>query len=110
MRHRCTEAAVRRAGREVRAGRWAPGAGAGHRTSDVGRRTSHVARRRTGTPDPRRSNALDPGFHGVPTGPAHPECGADGVGVTWVRFPARRSAGGAMQARPWPAPLRPLGR
>src|SRR6478609_1113115 len=51
MRHRCTGAAVRRAGREVRAGRWAPGAGAGHRTLGVGR---------TGTPDPRRSNALDP--------------------------------------------------
>src|SRR6476659_7011594 len=55
------------------AGRRARGAGAGHRTPDTGR---------TGTPDPVRSNALDLGFHGVPTGPAHPECGADGAGVT----------------------------
>src|SRR6185437_13509153 len=80
------------------AGRRARGAGAGRRAPDIGHRTPDTGR--TGTPNPRRSNALDPGFHGVPTGPAHPECGADGAGVTRVRFPAGRSAGGAMQARP----------
>jgi hypothetical protein len=26
-------------------------------------------------------SALDPGFHGVPSGPAHPDRDADGVGV-----------------------------
>ena len=36
----------------MRAGRWAPGAGAGHRTSDIGRRTS---------------GALEPRIHGVRT-------------------------------------------
>lgn len=28
-----------------------------------------------------RQNALEPGFHGVPSGPAHPDRGADGAGV-----------------------------
>jgi hypothetical protein len=31
---------------------------------------------------PVRSNALEPGFHGVPAGPAHPDRAADGAGVT----------------------------
>src|SRR4029078_1438673 len=35
----------------------------------------------TGTPVPLRLNALDPGFHGVPAGLAHPERDADGAGV-----------------------------
>jgi hypothetical protein len=35
---------------------------------------------------PLRQNALDPGFHGVPAGAAHPDREADGVGVTGVRF------------------------
>jgi len=30
-----------------------------------------------------RQNALDPGFHGVPTRSAHLDREADGVGVTW---------------------------
>ena len=33
-------------------------------------------------PDPLRLKALDPEFHGVPTGPAHANRGADGVGVS----------------------------
>ena len=38
--------------------------------------------RRSETGVPLRQNALDPGFHGVPAGPARPERGADGVSVT----------------------------
>jgi len=34
------------------------------------------------TPDPRRWNALDPGFHGVPIDAAHTDRDADGAGVT----------------------------
>jgi hypothetical protein len=34
-------------------------------------------------------NALDPGFHGAPAGPAYPERAADGAGVTGVRYGAR---------------------
>jgi hypothetical protein len=34
----------------------------------------------TGTGLSLRQNALDPGFHGVPAGPAHPERDADGAG------------------------------
>jgi hypothetical protein len=37
---------------------------------------------RTGTGLPLRQNALDPGFHGVPAGPAHPDRDADGADVT----------------------------
>jgi hypothetical protein len=29
-----------------------------------------------------RENTLDPGFHGVLTGPAHPDRDADGAGAT----------------------------
>src|SRR6185312_13937669 len=39
-----------------------------------------AGRRETGIPV--RSNALDPGFHGVPAGPAHLNQDADGAGVT----------------------------
>ena len=46
----------------------------------------HVRRPRTpgrrDTWTSRHFNALDPGFHGVPTGAAHPDRDADGVGVT----------------------------
>jgi len=41
---------------------------------------------RTGTGLSLRRNALDPGFHGVPAGPAHPGRDAGGAGVSWVRF------------------------
>src|SRR6185437_12394607 len=44
---------------------------------------------RTGTRHSRRWNALDPGFHGVPAGPIHPDRAADGAGVTGVRYGAR---------------------
>jgi hypothetical protein len=37
---------------------------------------------RTETGDSLRQNALDPGFHRVPAGSAHPDRDADGVGVT----------------------------
>ena len=37
---------------------------------------------RTETPDSLRQHALDPGFHDVPAGPAHPDRGADGADVT----------------------------
>jgi hypothetical protein len=47
--------------------------GLARRLPDVGRRSE------TGLPP--RLNALDPGFHAVPTGPAHPGRDADGVGV-----------------------------
>src|SRR6185437_723973 len=55
----------------------APGAGRGRRARapDIGHRThwnpGSTAFERTGS-----------GFHGVPTGPAHSECGADGADVT----------------------------
>ena len=29
-----------------------------------------------------RQDAVDPGFHGVPAGPAHPDRDADGAGVS----------------------------
>jgi len=35
---------------------------------------------RTETGHSLRQNALDPGFHRVPAGPAHPERAADGAG------------------------------
>jgi hypothetical protein len=38
--------------------------------------------RRSETGNSLRQDALDPGFHGVPAGPAHPERDADGTGVT----------------------------
>jgi len=54
---------VRRARREVRAGCWAPGAGAGcrrrARAPDIGHRTSGIGRR--------TSDALEPRIHGVRT-------------------------------------------
>jgi hypothetical protein len=37
---------------------------------------------RTETGDSLRQNALDPGFHGVPAGLAHPGRDADGVDVS----------------------------
>ena len=37
---------------------------------------------RTETGLPLRQNALDPGFHGVPTGPAHTNGDADGAGMS----------------------------
>jgi hypothetical protein len=37
---------------------------------------------RTGTGLSLRQNALDPGFHGVPAGPAHAEREADGADVS----------------------------
>src|SRR6185437_10621085 len=83
---------VRSAGTRVRAGGLRgvvpgrPAAGrrtpdAGRRTQDAGRWAPDVGRRapdagRSETPDPRRQDALDPGFHGVPQGPA-PGSGAD---------------------------------
>jgi hypothetical protein len=36
---------------------------------------------RTGTGHALRQNALEPGFHGVPAGPTHPDRDADGAGV-----------------------------
>jgi hypothetical protein len=36
-----------------------------------------------------RQNALDPGFHGLPVGPGHPDRDSDGAGVTRVRYGAR---------------------
>ena len=50
---------------------------------------------RTGTRHSLRPSALDPGFHGVPAGPIHPDRAADGAGVTGVRYGAR-----AATARP----------
>ena len=41
---------------------------------------------RTETRNSWRQNALDPGFHGVPAGPIHPNRAADGAGVTGVRY------------------------
>jgi hypothetical protein len=37
---------------------------------------------RTETGDSLRENALDPGFHRVLTGPAHPDRDTDGAGVS----------------------------
>jgi hypothetical protein len=37
---------------------------------------------RHGIGDSLRQNALDPGFHGVPLGPARTDRDADGAGVT----------------------------
>jgi len=37
--------------------------------------------RRPGSGVSQRQNALDPGFHDVPAGPAHPDRDADGAGV-----------------------------
>ena len=42
----------------------------------------HSAAGRTGTGHSLRQNALDPGFHGVPAGPVHPDGDADGASVT----------------------------
>ncbi len=44
---------------------------------------------RTGTRNSRRKNALDPGFHGVPAGPIHPDRAADGAGVMGACYCAR---------------------
>jgi len=44
---------------------------------------------RTGSGLPLRQDAVDPGFHCVRTGPAHPDRDADGADVPWVRFLGR---------------------
>ena len=48
---------------------------------------------RSGTGLSPRQNALEPGVHGVPAGPAHPDRDADGAGVAESGF--RRGAGRA---------------
>ncbi|MGH3161303.1 MAG: hypothetical protein ACRDOC_05415 [Streptosporangiaceae bacterium] len=45
-----------------------------------------AAAKRTESPDSLRSNALDPGFHGVLTGPEHKDRDADGAGVAESGF------------------------
>jgi len=47
---------------------------------DVGVAGRVAGRNETGLP--LRQDALDPGFHCVPAGPAHLDRGADGAGVT----------------------------
>jgi hypothetical protein len=59
-----------------------PGGSAGRRAE---RRAGRHAGRR-GTGDSLRQNAVDPGFHGVPSGPARRDRDADGAGGAYVRF------------------------
>ena len=49
-----------------------------------------IAARRSGTGLSPRQNALEPRFHGVPAGPAHPDRDADGAGVAELPFSETR--------------------
>jgi len=60
---------------------------AGRRAQDAGRRTHDAGRSETG--DPRRWDALDPGFHGVPREPVpgagRGRVGGGGYGMMWEK-------------------------
>jgi len=51
-----------------------------HSRTPLGRSESGISR---------RQNALDPGFHDVPVGWAHPDQEVDGASVAWVQFRER---------------------
>jgi hypothetical protein len=56
--------------------------GGGEPSRLTGARRCRTPCRRNETGDPLRQNALDPGFHRVPPGPAHPDRDADGADVS----------------------------